>query len=59
MTRSYHRPGQRVRTKLASYKQPRRLWVVDELPRVPNGRWTARARTVARSLIAERDEATQ
>ena len=43
----------RVAGRLASYKRPRRLFVVDSLPRVPNGKVDRPAATeLARSLTA-------
>ncbi|MDT5001549.1 MAG: long-chain acyl-CoA synthetase, partial [Mycobacterium sp.] len=44
---------ERAAAQLAPYKRPRRLFVIDRLPRVPNGKVDRRAATaLARSLLA-------
>jgi acyl-CoA synthetase (AMP-forming)/AMP-acid ligase II len=47
---------ERAAAQLAPYKRPRRLFVIDRLPRVPNGKVDRPAATaLARSLSAARD----
>jgi acyl-CoA synthetase (AMP-forming)/AMP-acid ligase II len=49
---------ERVRSRLAPYKRPRQVFVVDELPRVPNGKVDRpRARALAVALAAPVDTA--
>jgi long-chain acyl-CoA synthetase len=44
-----------VKPRLASYKRPRRVFVVSEFPRVPNGKVDRpRCRTLALELVANR-----
>jgi long-chain acyl-CoA synthetase len=48
------RVAQHVHPRLAPYKRPRRIFVVDELPRVPNGKVDRpKAQAMARALAAE------
>ena len=50
----------RVRPRLAPYKRPRQVFVLEELPRVPNGKVDRpRALSLACSLVAEHAVATR